>query len=114
MCTVADPLWCLPVSADLVDYATTFDLVVTLEDNLVVGGAGQQLRAALDERDSGVRILILPNPHLETPHYEVTRLRDDQVAEGDEDVLFPVHLCKAGKAQPCRLGIARLAAEDGL
>lgn len=62
MCTVADPLWCLPVSADLVDYATTFDLVVTLEDNLVVGGAGQQLRAALDERDSGVRIHCIGIP----------------------------------------------------
>lgn len=38
------------------------------------------------EARSKVRILILPNPHLETPHYEVTRLRDDQVEEGDEDI----------------------------
>ncbi|MCP5177675.1 MAG: Rne/Rng family ribonuclease [Moraxellaceae bacterium] len=30
---------------------------------------------ALESR-SGVRVTILPNPHLETPHYEVSRLRD--------------------------------------
>ena len=30
---------------------------------------------ALEAR-SGVRVIILPNPHLETPHYEVSRLRD--------------------------------------
>lgn len=38
------------------------------------------------EARSKVRILILPNPHMETPHYDVTRLRDDQVEEGDEDI----------------------------
>jgi ribonuclease E len=37
------------------------------------------------EARSNVRIVILPNEHLETPHYEVTRLRDDQIEEGDED-----------------------------
>ena len=39
------------------------------------------------EARSKVRIVILPNPHLDTPHYEVTRLRDDQVEETDEDVV---------------------------
>ncbi|HEX4937649.1 MAG TPA: ribonuclease E, partial [Candidatus Kapabacteria bacterium] len=45
-------------------------------------------RAALAslEGRSGVRVVILPNEHLETPHYEVTRLRDDQIEEGQEDV----------------------------
>src|SRR5690606_15113510 len=27
-----------------------------------------------------VRILVLPNPHMDTPHFEVQRLRDDQAA----------------------------------
>ena len=45
----------------------------------------RQTLADLEAR-SKVRILILPNPHMETPHYDVTRLRDDQVEEGDEDV----------------------------
>lgn len=33
------------------------------------------------ETGSGVRVLIIPNPHMETPHFEVTRLRDDEVEE---------------------------------
>jgi len=41
--------------------------------------------ATLESR-SGVRVVILPNPHLETPHYEVTRLRDDQI---DDDAEAP-------------------------
>ncbi|MFN3586143.1 MAG: ribonuclease E [Moraxellaceae bacterium] len=41
--------------------------------------------AALEAR-SGVRIVILPNEHLETPHYEITRLRDDQVEDNNADV----------------------------
>ncbi len=39
------------------------------------------------ETRSKVRILILPDPHMETPHYDVTRLRDDQVEETDSDVV---------------------------
>ncbi|MDP1539327.1 MAG: ribonuclease E [Moraxellaceae bacterium] len=39
------------------------------------------------EARSNVRILILPDPHMETPHYDVTRLRDDQVEETDSDVV---------------------------
>ena len=33
------------------------------------------------ENSTGVRVLILPNPHMETPHFEVIRLRDDEVEE---------------------------------
>jgi len=33
------------------------------------------------ETASDVRVLIIPNPHMETPHFEVTRLRDDEVEE---------------------------------
>lgn len=50
----------------------------------------RQTLADLETR-SKVRILIMPNPHMETPHYEVTRLRDDQVAEnGDDEVSYKV------------------------
>ncbi len=31
------------------------------------------------EQVAKVRILVVPNPHLETPHFEVKRLRDDEV-----------------------------------
>ncbi|MGB8714095.1 MAG: ribonuclease E, partial [Onishia taeanensis] len=37
------------------------------------------------ERRQGVRLLVLPNPEMDTPHYDVQRLRDDHVDE-DESV----------------------------
>ena len=48
--TVVDPLWALPVSAELMRMACEHDHVVTVEDGLVVGGLGQRLGAALGER----------------------------------------------------------------
>ena len=40
-------------------------------------------RAAVNdiETNAGVRVVILPNPYMETPHFEVLRLRDDEVEE---------------------------------
>ncbi|MCC5888454.1 MAG: ribonuclease E [Gammaproteobacteria bacterium] len=35
------------------------------------------------EQRSKVRLIIVPNPNLETPHFEVQRIRDDQLAEDD-------------------------------
>ena len=55
--TVVDPLWALPVSPDLVAFAADFDVVVTLEDNLVEGGLGHRLRARLAEHGAGARVL---------------------------------------------------------
>ncbi|WFF43697.1 Rne/Rng family ribonuclease [Salinicola endophyticus] len=38
------------------------------------------------ERRQKVRVLLLPNPDMDTPHYDVQRLRDDHVSEeGDEN-----------------------------
>ena len=41
-------------------------------------------RQALRDMESrhDVRILVIPNPNMETPHFEVQRIRDDQVTEG--------------------------------
>ncbi|WP_168709064.1 ribonuclease E [Onishia niordana] len=35
------------------------------------------------ERRQGVRLLVLPNPEMDTPHYDVQRLRDDHVDDDD-------------------------------
>ena len=50
-------------------------------------------RAAVNDIESsnGVRLLIIPNPHKETPHFEVTRLREDEMEENDT-VSFEVEL----------------------
>ncbi|MDO6673833.1 ribonuclease E [Cobetia amphilecti] len=37
------------------------------------------------ERRQGVNVVLLPNPELDTPHYEVVRLRDDHVDEDGAD-----------------------------
>ena len=60
--SVADPLWALPVSPDLVGLAAGHDLVVTLEDNLVEGGVGQKLRSRLAEAGAGTRVLTFGIP----------------------------------------------------
>ncbi|MEM9758904.1 MAG: ribonuclease E [Pseudomonadota bacterium] len=50
-------------------------------------------RVALGEIEtiSGVRVLVIPNPNLETPHFEVQRLRDDEV-DGDHQTSYKVEI----------------------
>jgi ribonuclease E len=50
-------------------------------------------RAALSEIEqvSKTRVLVIPNPNLETPHFEVLRLRDDEV-DGDHEVSYDVDI----------------------
>ena len=61
-CTVADPLWCVPVSPELVSLAAQHHLVVSIEDNLVMGGLGQRLRARLLEEDTDTPSLTFGIP----------------------------------------------------
>ncbi|MFN2287180.1 MAG: ribonuclease E [Chromatocurvus sp.] len=51
-------------------------------------------RAALTEIEqvSGARVLVVPNPNLETPHFEVQRLRDDEVVSGDEEASYKIDI----------------------
>jgi ribonuclease E len=50
-------------------------------------------RAALSEIEqvTKARMLVIPNPNLETPHFEVQRLRDDEV-DGDHEVSYNVDI----------------------
>jgi ribonuclease E len=50
-------------------------------------------RAALTEIEqvSKTRVLVIPNPNLETPHFEVQRLRDDEV-DGDHAVSYDIDI----------------------
>ena len=50
--TVVDPVWALPVNPALLRLATDHELVVTIEDNGVVGGCGARLAQEL--RQAGV------------------------------------------------------------
>jgi hypothetical protein len=66
--TVLDPVWALPVNPALAKLAVDHDLVITIEDNGVVGGYGarvaQQLRAAgvsTPVREFGIPQEFLPH-----------------------------------------------------
>jgi ribonuclease E len=50
-------------------------------------------RSALSEIEqvSKSRILVIPNPNLETPHFDVHRLRDDEV-DGDHEASYKVDI----------------------
>ncbi|MDP5052463.1 MAG: Rne/Rng family ribonuclease, partial [Congregibacter sp.] len=50
-------------------------------------------RIALSEIEAltRVRVLVIPNPNMETPHFEVTRLRDDEV-DGDQQTSYNIEL----------------------
>jgi 1-deoxy-D-xylulose-5-phosphate synthase len=45
---VVDPVWALPISDDLLEATRGKKLVVTIEDNLVIGGLGSCLELAMD------------------------------------------------------------------
>jgi 1-deoxy-D-xylulose-5-phosphate synthase len=45
--TVVDPVWVLPVNPALVELAAEHELVITIEDNGVVGGCGARMAQAL-------------------------------------------------------------------
>ena len=45
--TVVDPVWVLPVNPSLLELAAEHELVVTLEDNGIVGGCGARLAQEL-------------------------------------------------------------------
>ncbi|TCO72765.1 ribonuclease E [Chromatocurvus halotolerans] len=50
-------------------------------------------RATLTEIEqvTGARVLVVPNPNLETPHFEVQRLRDDEVI-GDHETSYKIDI----------------------
>ena len=45
------------------------------------------------ERDAKVRVLVVPNPNLETPHFEVQRLRDDEI-DGDHEISYKIDIAE--------------------
>jgi ribonuclease E len=46
------------------------------------------------EQETNARVLVVPNPNLVTPHFEVQRLRDDEVVEGDHATSYKVDLAE--------------------
>ncbi|HWJ53792.1 MAG TPA: transketolase C-terminal domain-containing protein, partial [Propionibacteriaceae bacterium] len=65
--TVVDPVWALPVNPALIRLAAEHELVVTIEDNGVVGGCGARLAQELRRAEVGtpLREFGLPQQFLE-------------------------------------------------
>ena len=65
--TVVDPVWALPVNPALTRLAAEHELVVTLEDNGVVGGCGSRLAQELRLAEVGtpLREFGIPQRFLE-------------------------------------------------
>ena len=60
---MVDPVWGLPINAALVELATQHQLVVTMEDNIVVGGLGSRLELAMDAAGVEVPMRQFGVPH---------------------------------------------------
>ena len=75
--SVVDPVWALPVNPALVDLAARHQLVITIEDNGVVGGCGARLGQELDnsQRSTPIRNFGIPQKFLE--HAGRAELLDD-------------------------------------
>ncbi len=65
---VVDPVWTLPVSDALVEMASRHALVLTIEDSMVVGGAGSRLAEALAKARVGVPVHHFGIPQDFLPH----------------------------------------------
>ncbi|NMW89367.1 1-deoxy-D-xylulose-5-phosphate synthase [Mobiluncus curtisii] len=74
---VVDPRWLIPVPADLVAAAGAYDWVVTLEDGLVEGGFGSQLRNAAAAVDIFTPVLSYGIPRQFLHHATRDEIREE-------------------------------------
>jgi 1-deoxy-D-xylulose-5-phosphate synthase len=85
---VVDPVWALPVSADLVRAAGAAGRVAVVEDNVVVGGIGSQVELALRAAGSDVPVDVFGIPKQFLDHasrgqvLDAIELTPDAVAAG--------------------------------
>jgi 1-deoxy-D-xylulose-5-phosphate synthase len=102
--TVLDPVWALPVNPALIRLAAEHELVVTLEDNGVVGGCGARLASELRRAEvrTPLREFGIPQQFLEhgsraelltevglSPQ-EIARYAVEAIARADEPLEQPV------------------------
>lgn len=74
---VVDPRWLIPVSADLVAAVGAYDRVVTLEDGLVEGGFGSQLRNAAAAQNIFTPVLSYGIPRQFLHHATRDEIREE-------------------------------------
>ncbi len=101
--TVVDPRWIKPVDAELVELARKYRLVVSVEDNGRVGGAGAALGVALGDEgvDTPLHVVGIPQEflsHAKRPKLiaqlglgaqDVARDIVERIAQLDDELLDP-------------------------
>jgi 1-deoxy-D-xylulose-5-phosphate synthase len=75
--TVLDPVWALPVNPALVAVAADHDLVITIEDNGVVGGYGARVAQELRSAGAGTPVGEFGIPQEFLPHGSRTELLEE-------------------------------------
>ncbi|MDO5701460.1 MAG: 1-deoxy-D-xylulose-5-phosphate synthase [Bowdeniella nasicola] len=74
--TVVDPRWVLPYSRTLLEFASSFDRIIHIEDGMVNGGIGEGLRDALADLPQPPRVQTFGIPqafHRHAPRAELIR-----------------------------------------
>ncbi|MGL4173498.1 MAG: 1-deoxy-D-xylulose-5-phosphate synthase [Actinomycetota bacterium] len=66
--TVIDPRWVIPVNPAIVDLAAQYRLMVTVEDNLRIGGVGAQIAQELRDRSISTPVVNFGLPAEFVPH----------------------------------------------
>ena len=51
------------------------------------------------EQATKVRVVVIPNPNMQTPHFEVIRLRDDEIDQDDRES-FEIDLSEFDPSHP--------------
>ncbi len=70
-------------------------------------------RAALAEIEelTKVRLIVVPNPHMETPHFEVQRLRDNEI-ESRTDLSFEIDVQPTDEDEPSESATADVPLQE--
>ena len=72
--TVVDPRWVTPMPQDLLELASCYELVVTIEDGIVSGGVGESYALQLANRGASARVLNFGIPTQFVEHAERSEL----------------------------------------
>jgi 1-deoxy-D-xylulose-5-phosphate synthase len=104
-CTLVNGRFIKPVDTDMLDrLAEKHRYIVTLEENVLRGGFGEQVLYYMEERHPGVRVICITLPDAYVEHGDVTLLRS--VLGIDSDSIIR----KLARELPC---LEDLAPDEG-
>ncbi|MGV8909303.1 MAG: 1-deoxy-D-xylulose-5-phosphate synthase [Propionicimonas sp.] len=97
--TVVDPVWALPVSADLLALVAEHELVLTIEDNGLAGGLGSRLSQAARAAGIDTRMREFGIPQEFLPQGDRSQLLEDLGLTAQQIARFATELVAAGESK---------------